>query len=383
MTTIRRPKGSGGIRNRGTARHPRYQAFFKSEAAGEQLWVSKGGFARKADAEAWLAERLVEEREGRTVAPSKMTVGEMLDAWLEVKRSTWSVSYWEAETSRVESRIKPMIGQRALNDLRELDIDRLFAALRAEADGQPTSGKGRRPLSGTSLQHVYDTLNRSMKWAEKRRLVSRNVVAGHDRPRRDTDEMKVYTAEQLAVLVDELRAERRGPFFHLAAFTGMRRSELMRLRWQNVDLSAPSLFVHKAKTKRGIRPVDLDAGTASALRQWRKMQAADRLAWGPAYAQSELVFTNEDGSAFTIGQVRSTWERIQRRSSLPTIRLHDLRHTHASLLLAANTPVPLVAARLGDKPETILATYAHAIPGQGKAMADAFAAVVDGGRRGV
>jgi integrase len=118
------------------------------------------------------------------------------------------------------------------------------------------------------------------------------------------------------------------------------------------------------------------------LRQWRRAQHVERLAWGVAYIESGMVFTAEDGQAFHADRVAQAFDRFAQAAPVPVIRFHDLRHTHASLLLAQRVPLVDVAYRLGDAPETILSTYAHFIPGQGQAMASAFADLIEGRRRG-
>jgi integrase len=122
----------------------------------------------------------------------------------------------------------------------------------------------------------------------------------------------------------------------------------------------------------------VDPVTVEALRRWADDQADERSAWGIAYTDSGATFTAEDGQPFHADRVAQAFDRFVEAAPVPTLRFHDLRHTHASLLLAQGVPVVDVAYRLGDSPETILSTYAHFIPGQGKRAIEAFSYMVDG-----
>jgi integrase len=140
---------------------------------------------------------------------------------------------------------------------------------------------------------------------------------------------------------------------------GVRRSEPLGLRWSHLDLAAATMSIASrrthvgytmvdragTKTAAGARVVDLDAETVAALKLWRKVQAADREAWGPAYAESGYVFTDESGEPPHADHVANRFDRLLRQRSVPTIRFHDLRHTHATLSLKAGVPVHVVAQR--------------------------------------
>jgi integrase len=201
----------------------------------------------------------------------------------------------------------------------------------------------------------------------------------------------VWSARELATFLASVEAERLPPLFRLASHTGARRSELLGLRWSHVDLAAGTISIASrrtrvgykmvdragTKTAAGARVVDLDADTVDALKLWRKAQAAEREAWGPAYADSGYVFTDESGQPLHADHGANRFDRLVRKASVPTIRCHDLRHTHATLLLMAGVPVHLVAQRLGhSSPALTLSIYRHVLPRQQSAAATAFARLV-------
>jgi integrase len=209
--------------------------------------------------------------------------------------------------------------------------------------------------------------------------------------------MKVWTADDLADFLDIVAADRLYPLFRLATHTGMRRSELLGLTWGAVNLDSGVVSVARrrvrvgyqmvaregTKTLSGSRAVDLDPGTVAVLRVWRTEQAAERAAWGSAWnGSAEHVFTREDGTAVHADYLTQRFRRLVRRAGVPAVRFHDLRHTFATLSLAAGEPPHVVAQRLGHASPTItLSIYGHVLPGQGQQAAARFAALVEGGRR--
>lgn len=247
-------------------------------------------------------------------------------------------------------------------------------------------------LSETSVSHTFTLLSTILKWAVRSRYISHNPCADVDRPKREESEMRVWGADQLrAFLAVE---DRLMPLFRVLAMCGLRRSEALAMQWRDVDLDAATISVRRArvrvrgemidrptpKTKRGQRSIDLDPATVAVLRKWRTDQKAERLAWGPAWTDTGYIFTDESGLPLTPHVIDRRFVRLTRTAGLPEIRLHDLRHTHATLLLSNGVPVHIAAARLGHKAEVMLATYAHVLPQQQAEAAAAVAGLVDGVR---
>jgi integrase len=387
----RRPKGSGGIRNRGTDRNPRWLAYYRVPLEGSRREVSKS-FGRKADAEAWLAAELQRLREGRPTLPTKLTVGELLDEWLEVRRPNLEPSTFAEYRRIAEHRIKPHLDRYRVRDLRPNHVARMLAELRKPGANRRTKTRG-RGLSETSLQHTYTTLRSALDYAIRQRIITHNVMADVDRPRRQANEMAVWSADDLAVFLTHIGADRLFPLLRLASHTGTRRSELLGLRWPQLDLAAGSMtVVHRrtrvgyqmieragTKTRAGARTIDLDPATTAVLNRWREAQAAERQTWGIAYIDSGYVFTAENGEALHADHVAQRFDRLVGGAGVPIIRFHDLRHTHATLLLKAGVPVHVVAQRLGHaSPALTLSIYSHVLPRQQSEAAAAFAALVDG-----
>ncbi len=173
--------------------------------------------------------------------------------------------------------------------------------------------------------------------------------------------------------------------------TGMRRGEVLGLRWSDLDLDAARLSVRQALVAVGYdvitstpkshnaRMIDLDAETVRKLRQHRCQQNEERAEWGADYHDQDLVVAKENGEPIHPHTFSQSFERVIGRAGLRTIRLHDLRHTHASLALKAGVPVKVVSERLGhESPAFTLKQYAHVLPGMQAEAARSVAALVAG-----
>ncbi len=205
--------------------------------------------------------------------------------------------------------------------------------------------------------------------------------------------MQTWDAEQLRAYLQHVREDRLFAAWFLAATTGMRRGEVLGLRREDVDLTAGTLAVRQAitavgyrvvvtepKTERSRRRISLDPATIAALRDHLKQQAKERLAWGPAYRDQGLVFAKEDGSPVHPDEFSKAFQRRASDAGLPRIRLHDLRHTYATLALAAGVHPKVVSDRLGHSTITLtIDTYSHSIPSLEEQAANAVADLIIGG----
>jgi integrase len=393
--TARRTKGTGGVRNRGTTGAPKWQAYYSVTVDGKRHQITEGPFKRKSDAEAWLREELVDQDKGLSRVPTTITVAGALREWLEHRRHELAPNTWAQYQHVVEKRIIPVIGHRRLRELNGPHIAKLYERLRQPGANQRSTATA-KGLSEASIAHTAATLHVALQWCvDTRRWIVRNPAMDAPKVKVPDNEMRVWDGPQLASFLAANREARLWPVFRLAAFTGVRRGELLGLRWPEVDLEHATLRVVRrrialggqmvgvegTKTSRGKRTIDLDAATVEALREWRTRQKRERLAAGEAWmgGDHDHVVTDELGAPMASSMLESAWATALRRADVnKVIRWHDLRHTHATLLLNAGRPVHEVARRLGHRPEQCLSTYAHLLAQQGAAGAAAFAAMVDG-----
>lgn len=203
--------------------------------------------------------------------------------------------------------------------------------------------------------------------------------------------MKVWTAAELKKFLDSVAQDRLYAISVLASMTGMRRGELLALRWVDLDLEAAQVAVRRSsvavgydvidgETKAGpARTVALDPATVAAMRAHRKRQLEERLAFGELWTDTGLVFAREDGTAIHPHSLMRFFEHRIKNADVPTIRFHDLRHTHATLGLAAGVPAKVMQERLGHANVSItLDLYTHVVPGMQEQAAATMGALVFG-----
>jgi hypothetical protein len=196
----RRARGQGGIRNIGTERRPVYSASYWLVVDGERRQITGQPFARKGDAEKWLKDELQRVHEGRPTLPSNMSMSELLDEWLTRRKPSLEPNTYTDYAGMIERRLKPQLGHYRVKHPRPNHLVTMFDALRRP--GANRRGKKPQPLSETSLQHTYDLLHVVLDYAVRQRLVAHNLTADVDRPRRQTKELEVWSARQLAAFLD-------------------------------------------------------------------------------------------------------------------------------------------------------------------------------------
>lgn len=204
-------------------------------------------------------------------------------------------------------------------------------------------------------------------------------------------EMRVWSPDELARFLASIEGNRNETMFRLMAMTGIRRGEVVALRWSDVELTGHRLTVNQAatvidgveevdvpKTRRSRRVIDLDPETVSVLQRHRARQREQFLMLGVSATASHRVFTNEIGEPLRPNSVGQAFRRLVDSAEVPVIRLHDLRHTHASHLLMAGVNVKVVSERLGHSSVSFtLDTYGHVMPGQQAEAAAAAAALIN------
>lgn len=253
-----------------------------------------------------------------------------------------------------------------------------------------TTGKSGRPLSPSTMRRIHGVLRSALNTAVKRRLIPYNPANHIELAPENPKRPKPWTATECRRFLAGMADDRLIDLYHLMIVTGMRRGEAVGLRWEDVDLDGEYLQVvqqitdvngrsvlGKPKTRKGDRLVQLDRDTVAVLRRHRDRQKAERAAWGPAWQDSGYVFTREDGTALRPEYVTRHFNDLRRQVGLPPIRLHDLRHTNASLALDGGADLKVVSERLGHSQLAITADlYTHVNRRLGKAVAEQIAATL-------
>ncbi len=242
------------------------------------------------------------------------------------------------------------------------------------------------------MRNVHIAISKLLADALDHGLVNRNVAANArpPKPRKvGSKEIRFWTPDELSKFLASVRHDRWYALWHLAAMTGMRRGELLGLRWADVDLTARRVSVRQAlisvayeltlttPKSHSARVIDIDPETVEVLRRHRDLQQSDFDDAGVAIKESDLVFGKDDGATIHPDIVRQMFDRRVARSGLRRIRFHDLRDTQATIGLRAGVPVKVMSERLGHStPAFTLQQYAHVIPCMQAEAAEAIARIV-------
>lgn len=331
------------------------------------------GFLTRREAEAGLVDILSRLQQGSYVEPSRTTLAEFLEEWLEATRSTVRESTWSSYRAEIAKHVIPRLGPSRLQAIGPGDLNALYSELLRTGRRDGHGG-----LSPRTVRYVHSILRRALDAAVRWNLVPGNVAAVADPPKsaRKMPEMRTWSADQVRAFLEGTADDRFHAAWVLLATTGMRRGEVLGLRWVDIDFDRRRLSVNRSlvsvnyeikveapKTARSRRSVALDEATLLRLRDHRTSQIEERLALGSPFAEEGLVFSNDDGSAVHPDKLTKAFVRVVKGLGLPRIRLHDLRHTHASLALRAGIHPKVVSERLGHSSIAVtMDTYTHAIP---------------------
>jgi integrase len=307
------------------------------------------------------AKVLNELNEGEYVEPAKMTLREYLDRWLDTIKSSVRPSTHDRYGRIVRGHLIPGLGGLALSKLAPLHVQTYYAG-ELQAGGKATS---------VALYHavLHRALDQALRW----HLVSRNVSGLVEVPRGQSPEMRTWSAAQARVFLSTTTEDPLHTLWRLALMTGLRRGELLVLRWQDLDLDRQAARIRRTltrtaagweigdpKTGAGRRQVALPALCVTALQAHRDRQFARRAALGDAWHDEDLVFERGDGHRLEPRTVQRTFVRLVERSGLPRVRFHDLRHTAATLMLANGEHPKIVQERLGHSSiKMTLDRYSH------------------------
>lgn len=355
-------------------------------ATGSRRQQSKQGFRTKREAERALSEAISDADAGTAVANSSLTVEAFIDEWLEIEKLRLKPTTWESYRVAL-GRTKRALGKQKLQSLTPRDVEQFYRKLSEK--GGP---KG-KPLAPKTVVNNHVVLRKALSDAERLGYIVRNPAALARPPVAPHVEQQVWSSDELREFLDSTRDDRLRSLFVLLATTGMRRGEALGLRWSDVDLDSSQIHVSQTlttvryqptlstpKTKRSRRAIYLDATTIQSLRSHRTRQREERLAAGEVWNPDlNLVFTNEIGDELHPEWVTRHFVRLREAAAMPKIRLHDLRHTYATLALKAGVHPKVVSDRLGHASVGItLDLYSHVTPAIGRDAADVVAARIFG-----
>ena len=311
-----------------------------------------------------LTEALRARNRGEIAAAAKGTVADFVPQWLEamtVARKRPITIRRREQLMRLH--VVPVLGRVPLAKLAPEQLQRLYA-LKLET------------LGDTTVHHIHAAVHRMLEHALRSNLVTRNVADLVDAPAVKTREMVTLTEEELQRFIAQVAGDRLEALYVTAVTTGMRLSELLGLRWRDVDLTKREIRLRSTldryggeikfaepKTKGSRRRIDLVGIAATALRAQRVAQAKEHLAAGAGWIDRDLVFTNELGGPVADQSFRRGFHRHLAAAECPRIRIHDGRHTAASILLGRGVHAKIVSELLGhSRISTTMDLYSHVTP---------------------
>jgi integrase len=310
------------------------------------------------------AQRAVED--GKPLPSQRLSVAAYLEQWLTALPATAvkpaTVTYYQRYVRK--HLLTSEFASKPLSRLTPSDLERLYARKLAEG------------LSTTTVHHLHAVMHRALARAVQQSEVARNVGDLVDPPAVAKLDMAVLTGQQPARLLGALEGERLEALYVVALSAGLRRGELLALRWKDVDLdrgvlavtgslqgtTRATLAIGTPKNGRS-RAVALGPQAVAALRDHRARQVDERLRAGSVWTNLDLVFTNEFGGYLSPTTLTNALDRILRQAGLPDIRFHDLRHTAATLMLSHGVHPKVVSEMLGHASVGItLDLYSHVTP---------------------
>jgi integrase len=328
----------------------------------------------KRDAQTRLAKFISEADDGVDAAPASLSVGEYIEHWLSnaVKPSVRANTY-EGYGVIASKHLVPALGKIKLRKLSALHIQSYY------------TDKAAAGLSAQTVNHHHRLLFQALKHAYNSRLITFNPVSAVKPPKIPKSEIQVLSKDELVTLLDGLRGKRIFYLAFLAACTGMRRSELLGLRWCDVDIEAHritviqtleqtkeyGLRIGETKTKSSRRPITLPPAAIPVIKEWKISQDREHLRLGQGRDDNRLVFTREDGEWYSPRSMSHMFSDAIKKIDIPRITLHGLRHTHITHLLRDNVNIKVVSARAGHSTVSItLDVYGHLIDNMESAAAD-------------
>ncbi|MDQ3753829.1 MAG: site-specific integrase [Acidobacteriota bacterium] len=343
--------------------------FTGRDAKGKRPYYNKTIRGTKKDAQKWLTSAQRDKDLGIFVEPAAIPLDDYLSKWLEtvakrrVRERTFEGYEW-----LLKQYVRPAMGAKRLCDIHAMEVQSLYNKLSEE-----------KKLSAKTVRHVHQVLSSALSQAVKWKLIAQNPCGLCELSRKEKKEMRCLTAEESTLFLKTAKVDKWYVAFLVALETGMRPEEYLGLRWPDVDFERGAVIVRRAlvwlkgggwkfdepKTQQSRRSIPLTQAALGALRSHKREQAAHILKSGAAYEKHDLVFAGELGTPFHLHNLRNRhFKKILKDAKLPSsIRLYDLRHTCATLLLAAGEHPKIVSERLGHASVVLtLDTYSHVLP---------------------
>ncbi len=349
--------------------------FLGRDAKNKRKFFNKTIHGLKKDAQKFLTAKLREKDLGIFVEPAAMLLNEFLDKWLkESAKQRLRENTFNSYQDMLRWHVREKIGLKRLCDLQSYDVQKLY--------NEMTEGG----LSPRTVRYVHAILTSALKQAVKWQMIVRNPCENCDLPKKVKKEMKHLSREETTKFLEAAKNDKWFALFLIAIELGLRPEEYFALQWKDFDFENKIVSVRRAviekrgggfyfsdvKTASSVRSIDISTEIVKALKTQRRNQLEERMKIGTAYQNLDLVFASELGTPLMRRNlINRHFKPLLKKAELKDIRLYDLRHTTASLLLAANEHPKVVQERLGHSSVMItLDTYSHVSPTMQKAATE-------------
>jgi integrase len=363
----RKARRTGQIEERGERKYL-IRIFLGRDANGKRRYHNKNFHGTKKQADAWLRDALVRVDKGEPIEAAPITINEYLDKWLtEAAKPRLRNRTFQGYSELLERYIRPTIGSQRLADVTALDLQAVYTKM---IEGG---------LSARTVRYLHAVISSAFKQAMKWQILARDITRLVDLPKQQRQEMYALSREEAALFLHHVADDRYSVLFTFALSSGMRPEEYTALKWSDIDWQRGTATVQRVlvwikgggwqyeepKTPKSRRAVPLSPSMLAKLKSYQKSQLEDRLKAGSMWQNHDLIFTTEIGSPIYVNNLRKRhFKPALKRAGLPEkIRLYDLRHTMATLLLSSNEHPKIVSERLGHSSITLtLDTYSHVLP---------------------
>ncbi len=337
-------------------------------------WVAQVGSGKNRDyksfdtqreANAWRHKRVEEIRQGLVFIGAKISLSKFLDDWLVVTENSVRPNTYLQYSQIVHQHIVPTLGKILLKDLRPDHVQQLYTK------------KLENGISARTTQLIHAVIHRALNHALKQGLVVRNVSDAVTRPKVPRKEMKTFDDYQVRQLIQAAEGTGMQTLFWVAVSTGLRKGEILGLKWSDLDWNNGRLQIQRQVQRRkgeglvfcepksasGRRVIILGEKTLDRLHEYREEQSKERFRVGDQWQENDLIFPASTGTILDQSKVNKVYKKCLKKAGLPNLRFHDLRHTAATLMLQQGIHPKVVQERLGHSDISLtLNIYSHVLP---------------------
>ncbi|SFX82339.1 Site-specific recombinase XerD [Thermoactinomyces sp. DSM 45891] len=347
---------------------------------GKRIQKVVGGFKKEKEAELACAKMITLLENGGYVHPSKTTLGEYLIEYMENhSKHEIRASSFQTQMIILKKRIIPAIGTIKLQKLTPLIIQKFYTEILEQG------------FKATYVKSMHAILKKALKRAFEWGMIEKDIASLIKSPRIPSPETTIWTRDEMNKFLSIAKERKLYVVYVLAIYTGMRKGEILALKWKDCDLDQREVTINKTltlvdyqlafddpKTTRSKRIISLPEFAATCLKRHKAQQNQDKLKMGTGYKENDLVVATNEGNPLYPTSINADFNSIIKNTFLPKIRFHDLRHSHATLLLQMGENPKVVSERLGHAHiGTTLGTYSHILPNMQKNLADNFNLIME------